>query len=147
MTRIGAVLLLAVSMGVVSAHAATPAETAGKILFVKPVALRGNLGGEPVQVNLRTKADFEDGIEGDYFRFGSSQKVLLVGEIEGEELFLEESENGSDVSGQWEGKLAGDVITGEWQSVDGKISKPFQIRVVSPISKPNASPSVKPSKQ
>lgn len=149
MARFITVLLLAVSIGVTAAHAATTAEaaeSAGKMLFVKPVALRGTLGGEQIQVNLRTKAEIEDGIEGDYFRFGSSQKVLLAGEIEGEELFLEESENGTDVSGQWEGKLAGNLITGEWQSADGTISKPFQIRIVSHVGNPGASPSVKPSR-
>jgi len=131
MLRFVAACMLALSLTAPAGHAASP-EAAGKMLFVKPVALRGTLGAEQVQVNLRTKAEFEDGIEGDYFIFGSSHRVLLAGEIEGEEFFLEESVNGTDVSGQWEGKMAGDTISGEWQSVDGKISKPFQIRVVRP---------------
>ncbi|HYD95502.1 MAG TPA: hypothetical protein VEC01_09260 [Noviherbaspirillum sp.] len=131
MLRIAAASMLALSLLAPSLHAASP-EPTGKMLFVKPVALRGTLGAEQVQVNLRTKAEFEDGIEGDYFIFGSSHRVLLAGEIEGEEFFLEESVNGTDVSGQWEGKMAGDTISGEWQSVDGKLSKPFQLRVVRP---------------
>lgn len=108
------------------------------MLFVKPVALRGTLGDDQVQVNLRTKAEFEDGIEGDYFLFGSSQKILLAGEIEGDEMFLEESVNGTDVSGQWEGKLAGDAISGQWQSADSKTSKPFQLRFVRAAGKQDA---------
>jgi hypothetical protein len=134
MLRFAAAGLLALSF-VSGAHAAGATEASGKMLFVKPVALRGTLGSDAIQMNLRTKAEFEDGIEGDYFLFGSSQKVLLAGEIEGEDLFLEESVNGTDVSGQWEGKMAGDVISGEWQSVDGKISKPFQVRIVRPAGK------------
>ena len=145
MRRLGAALLLAFSFGT-PGHAATPVESAGKMLFVKPVALRGTLGTDSVQVNLRTKAEFEDGIEGDYFVFGSSQKVFLAGEIEGEVLFLEESANGTDVSGQWEGKLAGDAITGEWQSTDGKISKPFQLRVVRPAAPSNGALRGSPSR-
>ncbi|WP_420475107.1 hypothetical protein [Noviherbaspirillum sp. ST9] len=129
MLRFSAAAMLALSL-VAGVQAADTAETAGKMLFVKPVALRGTLGSEQIQMNLRTKEEFEDGIEGDYFVFGSSQKVLLAGEIEGEDLFLEESVNGTDVSGQWEGKMTGDVLRGEWQSADGKVSKPFQVRIV-----------------
>lgn len=133
MARLAAALLAASLLAATPVFAATQAEAlASKMQFVKPVALRGTLGNEPIQVNLRTKEEFEDGIEGDYFVFGNSQKVLLAGEIDGEDLFLEESVNGTDVSGQWEGKMAGEVITGEWQSADGKLSKPFEIRVVRP---------------
>jgi hypothetical protein len=136
MLRLAAAVMLALSL-VMGVQAADTAEISGKMLFVKPVALRGTLGSDQVQVNLRAKEEFEDGIEGDYFVFGSSQKVLLAGEIEGEDLFLEESANGTDVSGQWEGKMAGDVISGEWQSADGKVSKPFQVRIVRPAGKPS----------
>ena len=134
MLRFAAAAMLALSFST-APHAADMADTSGKMQVVKPVALRGTLGSDTIQMNLRTKAEFEDGIEGDYFLFGSSQKVLLAGEIEGEDLFLEESVNGTDVSGQWEGKMAGDVISGEWLSADGKVSKPFQVRIVRPTGK------------
>lgn len=129
--------MLALVSAAASVCAAPPVDTSTKALFLKPAALRGTLGEDQIQVNLRTKAEFEDGIEGDYFLFGSSQKILLAGEIEGEEMFLEESVNGTDVSGQWEGKIAGDTITGEWQSADGKVSKPFRIRMVRQAGKPS----------
>jgi hypothetical protein len=121
------------------AAAQAPASEA-KQQFVKPVALRGTLGEDQIQMNLRTKQEFADGVEGDYFRFGSSQKVLLAGEIEGDEVFLEESENGTDVSGEWNGKLAGEVFSGEWLSADGKRSKPFSIRIVRQQDKPGRAP-------
>lgn len=98
--------------------------------FVQGVSLRGTLGSSMVQIDLRTKEEFEDGIEGDYFLFGQSHTILLAGEIEGNELFLEESVNGKDVSGQWNGKMAGDTIVGEWQSADGMTHKPFSLRIV-----------------
>jgi hypothetical protein len=127
--------LLAMAISVGAAHAAAGtlqnAEVAsGKMLFASPVALRGTLGDARVQVKLRTKAEMEDGIEGEYFVFGQSQQVLLAGEVEGDDVFLEESENGSDVSGQWNGILADDIITGEWQSADGKLTKPFKLQIV-----------------
>jgi hypothetical protein len=135
MKRILNCSLLAMAISVGAAHAVAGtlqnAEVAsGKMLFASPVALRGTLGDARVQVKLRTKAEMEDGIEGEYFVFGQSQQVLLAGEVEGDDVFLEESENGSDVSGQWNGILADDIITGEWQSADGKLTKPFKLQIV-----------------
>lgn len=101
----------------------------GKLPLDAPLALRGTLGDAPIQANLRAKTD-EDGFEGDYFLFGHSQKILLAGEIEGDDVFMEESVNGTDVSGQWNGKLSGDTISGTWQSADGLVVKPFSIRIV-----------------
>jgi hypothetical protein len=98
--------------------------------LMQTVYLRGTLGDAQVQVSLRPKADVEDSIEGEYFLFGSSQKVLLAGEIEGNELFLEESENGTDVSGQWNGTLNGDIVSGNWQSADGAVTRPFSLKIV-----------------
>jgi hypothetical protein len=133
-------LLIAVALTVSAPAAFTgvPAPQSGKMLFAKPVALRGSLGETQIQVNLRVKEEFEDGVEGDYFFFGQSRHILLAGEIEGDELFLEESENGTDVSGQWDGKLVGNIITGEWQSVDGKLSKPFRVAIVRKAEKAKA---------
>jgi hypothetical protein len=107
-----------------------PTAVAAAPTFARPVVLRGTLGDDQIQVNLRPKADIEDGYEGDYFLFGSSQKILLAGDLDGEDLILEESENGTDISGQWEGKVTGDTISGSWQSVDGSVKKPFKITVL-----------------
>jgi len=128
--RVLAGSLLAMAISVPAVVFSAPPTAAGKLQFVKPVSLRGTLGDAQIQVNLRTKVEFEDGIEGDYFVFGRSQKILLAGEVEGDEVFLEESENGTDVSGQWNGKLTGDTMSGEWQSADGTITKPFIVRIV-----------------
>lgn len=105
------------------------AQNSVKTLFLKPLVLRGTLGDAQIQATIRTKDDFEDGVEGEYFYFGRSQRILLAGEIERDELLLEESENGTDVSGQWTGVFTGGVIAGEWQSADGKITKPFTLRL------------------
>lgn len=128
LTRVLAGLALALPLVCASAEP--------KQMFVEPVALRGTLGSDTIQMNLRAKEEYADGVEGDYFRFGHSQKVLLAGEIEAEEVFLEESENGTDVSGEWNGKLDGDSFSGQWLSADGKESKPFTLRVVGKQDKP-----------
>jgi hypothetical protein len=103
---------------------------ADKLLASGPLLLRGTLGNDQVQASLRAKADPNEGFEGDYFLFGHSQKVLLAGEIEGADIFMEESINGTDVSGQWNGKLDGNVVSGTWQSADGLVTKPFTIKIM-----------------
>ncbi len=107
-------------------------------LFHKPVFFRGVVGDINVQVNIRPKADIDEGIEGEYFIFGNSHKILLAGEIEGDQLFMEESENGTNISGQWDGKLEGDSLVGSWMSADGTITKPFTLKAV--VQKPAAVP-------
>ncbi|HWU97646.1 MAG TPA: hypothetical protein VN114_03960 [Oxalicibacterium sp.] len=99
-------------------------------LFLKPVFLRGVLGDQNVQVNIRPKEQVDEGLEGEYFIFGRSLKILLAGEMEGTTLFMEESENGTDISGQWDGKLNGDTLTGSWMSADGTVTKPFSLTVI-----------------
>lgn len=112
-----------------------PQMSAAKTLISKPVSLRGTLGDASIQVNLRAKPE-DDGVEGEYFYFGRSGNVLLAGEISGEDFLMEESENGTDVSGHWTGTLAGDTLSGEWESVDGKEKKPFSLRVIRAADNP-----------
>lgn len=99
-------------------------------LFAKPVVLRGTLGDRRVQLNVRPKKVADEGLEGNYVVFGRSGNILLAGETEGDALFLEESENGSDISGQWEGRLQGDALNGTWTSADGQTTKPFSLRIL-----------------
>lgn len=108
------------------ASAAT--QTMSAAMLGQAVALRGTLGDKTIQANLRPKTEFEGGVEGDYFYFGESRKILMAGEVEGEEFALEESENGTDVSGQWNGTITADGISGTWQSADGSVSKPFVLK-------------------
>jgi hypothetical protein len=42
---------------------------------------------------------------------------------------MEESVNGKDVSGQWEGHRQGQSITGTWSSADGAVIKPFALQL------------------
>ncbi|MDB5840064.1 MAG: hypothetical protein JWQ23_2016 [Herminiimonas sp.] len=116
--------------------AANPASghTSAASLFSEPVILRGTLGEATVQASVRPKAEIDEGIEGEYFIFGRTRAILLAGELEGDDVFLEESENGTDVSGQWEGRRDGDTIRGNWLSADGSVSKPFVLKAVEPAT-------------
>lgn len=146
-------LAVALAMDMTAASAVQSQETqasTGKMPFIDPVTLRGTLGESQIQATLRNKAEKEEGIEGEYVILGKPQQVLLAGELEGDDFFLEESENGKDVSGQWTGKLVGDIISGEWQSADGKLTKPFTVRMMridDKVGTASTSRSSGPSKQ
>ena len=94
----------------------------------QPVRLRGQIDGRDIQLSLQPKKN-EDGLEGRYFFFGGSPEILVAGEVDGDDLLMEESVNGKDVSGQWEGHRQGQSITGTWSSADGSISKPFALQL------------------
>jgi hypothetical protein len=137
MRRIPAALLAACLLAPGIAPAADGDAAA---LFSRPVVLNGTLGDAKIQAHLRPKAAIDEGIEGEYFIFGQSQKILLAGELEGEDVVLEESENGTDVSGQWEGKRQGDTIQGKWLSADGAVSKPFALKIMATDAAPKSRP-------
>jgi hypothetical protein len=120
-------------------QSAAQAPADGATLFTKQVFLRGTLGDMSIQATIRPKAVIDEGIEGEYFVFGRSLKVLLAGEIEGADVFMEESENGTDVSGQWDGKVDGDTFAGTWMSADGSVTKPFALKVL-PVNQSAATP-------
>ena len=129
MLLIGASLLQTVD--VAAAEPATPlAQSPAAALLARPATLRGTLGDAKVQMHLRLKVPADEGIEGDYFLFGQNLNVLLAGETENDVLTMEESENGSDISGQWNGKIEGRIIRGTWSSADGSVTKHFELTVV-----------------
>jgi hypothetical protein len=106
------------------------------------VGLRGTLGDASIQMQVRPKADPSEGIEGSYIVFGRSGQILLAGETDGDSLLMEESENGTDVSGQWEGRQQGGEVRGTWQSADGAVSRQFMLK---PIDAGNAAASARPA--
>jgi hypothetical protein len=89
---------------------------------------RGLRGADEVQMTLVPKADTLEAFDGTYFVFGEGRLILLAGEIEGAELVLEESIDGSAVSGQWIWLVAGEVYSGQWHGADGGASMPFSLK-------------------
>ncbi len=100
-------------------------------MLSKPVVLRGTLGGDRIQLSMKPKAD-EDGLEGNYFVFGQGAQILLAGEVDQNDLMMEESHNGKDVSGQWEGSFKNGLLSGTWSTLDGSVTKPFSLKVGAP---------------
>ncbi len=131
--RLAAVLLSLACLALPAAQAATPAADASQgslqqVLMGHALVMRGQIDGRAIQLSLQPKKN-EDGLEGRYFFFGGSPEILVAGEVEGDDFIMEESLNGRDVSGQWEGHREGQSITGTWSSADGAITKPFALQL------------------
>ncbi len=110
-----------------------PAHPAGKFL---PGVYRGQLGKSQIEMVLRLQTDAEDSVEGSYFVFGEGQTVEVVGEFEDDRFSLEESRNGTDVSGTWEGRIEGGRISGSWADGDERVHLPFTIERVAAVPNP-----------
>lgn len=116
--------------------------------FSKPLVLDGVLGDARIQMQLRPKQEAEEGLEGHYFVFGQSQQILLAGEAERDQLLMEESINGVDVSGSWAGTLQGGVVSGEWQAAGGGEIKPFRLEILrAPTQKSTQKSTQKPARK
>lgn len=131
--RLAAALLSLACLVLPVAQAAAPAADASQgslqqVLMGRALVLRGQIDGRALQLSLQPKKN-EDGLEGRYFFFGGSPEILVAGEVEGDDFIMEESINGRDVSGQWEGHREGQSITGTWSSADGSITKPFALQL------------------
>ncbi|MFZ6845170.1 hypothetical protein [Undibacterium sp. RuTC16W] len=124
-----------------------PVKVAAVSILKQAHQWRGKLGDDTVQMRLQPKVEDIDSVEGDYLVIGSSRnkgnKILLAGEVTGDVLSMEESEDGVDVSGQWDGKLDGKVLRGKWQSDDGKVVKNFVLEML-PVA--NTSANTAPTK-
>ncbi|MDB5775086.1 MAG: hypothetical protein JWP38_1219 [Herbaspirillum sp.] len=99
-------------------------------LFANPAILRGTLGGAQIQMELHLKPGESGTLEGSYFIFGHTQKIQLAGEFEEDALSMEESANGQDVSGLWDGAYDGATLTGNWSTTEGVVVHPFVLKVI-----------------
>ncbi|CAN5465536.1 hypothetical protein BH10PSE17_BH10PSE17_21660 [soil metagenome] len=95
---------------------------------------RGIVGDDRVQMALSAKPDEIESFSGHYFIFGGGRNITVAGEIEGENFYMEESEDGTVVSGAWDGKLTVEdgraVIVGVWRNVDETSTRPFKLERV-----------------
>lgn len=95
---------------------------------------RGLLGDQRVQMILTADPEQPGGFVGEYFVFGGGRNIQLAGDIDEENFYLEESEDGVTVSGSWDGKLVIEAnrayIVGTWKNADDTASLPFKLERV-----------------
>ncbi|MDR3384058.1 hypothetical protein [Cupriavidus basilensis] len=90
----------------------------------------GTLGDQPVRLRLGPKPDERDSVHGEYSVGRAGGVRLLAGEFENGAFLMEESNDGTHVTGNWEGTIDGaGIVHGNWTDpVNPAIVLPFMIR-------------------
>ncbi|MBK1890979.1 hypothetical protein Undi14_13135 [Undibacterium sp. 14-3-2] len=126
-------LVAGLFIGTVQAQELQTAGAMSNPVFARAIELRGQLGAKHVRMHLQPKTEDRDSVEGSYVVVAGapqSQKILLAGEVTADRLSMEESVDGTDVSGQWDGDLQGQTVRGIWLSADGNVRQDFTLEIV-----------------
>ncbi|WP_248319928.1 MULTISPECIES: hypothetical protein [unclassified Caballeronia] len=89
----------------------------------------GTLGGKQIEMKLGAKTDDASGVHGEYRFAGSPTVILVAGDRDGETLEIEESNDGTHITGNWVGKFEADgSVSGERMDPDDSNAQPFELR-------------------
>ncbi len=89
----------------------------------------GTLGGKRIEMKLGAKTDEASGVHGEYRLAGSAAVILVAGDHDGDTLEIEESNDGTHITGNWVGKFAADgTISGERMNADDSDPQPFDLK-------------------
>ncbi|WP_404989215.1 hypothetical protein [Caballeronia sp. LZ003] len=89
----------------------------------------GTLGDRQIEMRLGAKTDDPSGVHGEYRFAGSPSVILVAGDRDGDTLEIEESNDGTHITGNWVGKFAADgSVSGERMDPDDSNSRPFDLR-------------------
>jgi hypothetical protein len=111
-----------------SASAAGP--LAPRPAYAKLPVYVGKVGDKPVRLRIGLKPDERDSLRGEYATNGVPGVRLLAGEWEDGSFLMEESDDGTRVSGNWEGTIDGSgAVRGTWtDAFNPAVVLPFSIR-------------------
>ncbi|MDR5738272.1 MULTISPECIES: hypothetical protein [unclassified Caballeronia] len=111
----------------------------------------GTLGGRQIEMKLGAKTDEPSGVHGEYRFAGSASVILVAGDRDGDALEIEESNDGTHITGNWIGKFEADgSVSGERMDPDDSNAQPFDLRpavagVKLPPAPSHAAPSLEPA--
>ncbi len=98
----------------------------------------GMLGSRRIVLRLGDKTDDPSGVHGEYQFVDTGAVVLVAGDREGDLLEIEESNDGTAITGNWVGRFAADgSLAGERMNVDDSDPQPFDLR---PLVGPSPTP-------
>lgn len=122
-------LLMPVSVFAGAESSSMPKTVAQQRSFSQPQVFRGQLGGKLIEMHLQPKKEEPESLEG-YYLIGPDwkKKVLLAGEWSGSQVSLEESENGTDVSGTLEAEWLEEGLSGNWMPADETLKLYFRLQ-------------------
>lgn len=136
----GAVLMLSLSVGMVGevlaqdvpVQAPAHAALAPNPEFARFPRYDGTLGTRSIVLRLGRKTDDPSGVHGEYQFTDTAQVVLVAGDLVDDTLEIEESDDGTRISGNWVGKMAADgSLSGDRMNVDDSDPQPFALRPMS----------------
>jgi hypothetical protein len=90
----------------------------------------GTLGKRPIEMRLGAKSDDPTGVHGEYrFLDGGAGVILVAGDLDNGMLEIEESDDGTRITGNWVGKVAADgSIGGDRMNPDDSDPQPFNLQ-------------------
>ncbi|WP_175948522.1 hypothetical protein [Burkholderia pyrrocinia] len=100
----GAVAAQAVASGAQQDEAAPARPLRPNPEFARLPRYEGTLGDRPIVVHLGPKTN-EEGVHGEYQFADTGEVVLLAGDRDGDTLEIEESNDGTNISGVWIGRF------------------------------------------
>ena len=87
------------------------------------------LDGRQIVLRIGVNPDDPEELNGEYQFLPDGPVILIAGGRDGNNLTLEESDDGTEISGQWVGFYAADGrLSGERMNVDQSDSRPFALK-------------------
>jgi hypothetical protein len=99
--------------------------------FAKFPQYAGTLGKRQIVLRLGAKTDRDDagGVHGEYQYADTGEVILIAGDRDGDTLEVEESNDGTHITGNWVGKFAADgSLEGERMNIDDSEPLEFSLR-------------------
>jgi hypothetical protein len=97
--------------------------------FAKFPRYAGMLGSRQIVLRLGPKTDDPSGVHGEYQYTDSGEVILIAGDRDGDTLEVEESNDGTHITGNWVGKFAADgSVSGDRMNVDDSDPQPFDLK-------------------
>ncbi|WP_404935544.1 hypothetical protein [Paraburkholderia sp. DHOC27] len=110
--------------------------------FAKFPRLVGMLGKRQIVLRLGPKSDDPSGVHGEYQFTDTGEVILIAGDRDGDTLEVEESNDGTHITGNWVGKFAADgSVAGDRMNVDDSDPQAFDLRPLAagqPVPPPTA---------
>jgi len=101
----------------------------------------GTLGDKQIEMKLGAKTDERTGVHGEYRFAGASTVILVAGDRDGDTLEIEESNDGTHITGNWVGKFAADgSVSGERMNSDDSNPLPFDLKPLGSGAIPSPAP-------
>ncbi|MEZ0604439.1 hypothetical protein ACAX43_20100 [Paraburkholderia sp. IW21] len=97
--------------------------------FAKFPRYAGLLGSRQIVLRLGAKTDDPAGVHGEYQYTDTGEVILIAGDRDGDTLEVEESNDGTHITGNWVGKFAADgSVAGERMNVDDSDPQAFDLK-------------------